>query len=54
MNPSNHVAVFHKVTVTSISVAGRPLDLPPSAFPHGDYGMTLDSSTVVMVLLVAP
>ena len=54
MHPSDHVAVFYKVTLTGISVAGRPLDVAPSAFPHGDYGMTLDSSTVVMVLLVAP
>ena len=54
MHPSAHVVVFYKVTLTGISVAGRPLDVPPSAFPHGDYGMILDSGTVVTVLPAAP
>ncbi|XP_039841745.1 aspartyl protease family protein At5g10770-like [Panicum virgatum] len=54
MHPSAHVVVFYKVTLTGISVAGRPLDVAPSAFPHGDYGMILDSDTVITVLPAEP
>ncbi|KAF8657344.1 hypothetical protein HU200_060112 [Digitaria exilis] len=54
MHPSDHVAVFYRVTHTGISVAGQPLDVPPAAFPHGGYGMILDSGTVVTWLPAAP
>nr|CAB3467887.1 unnamed protein product [Digitaria exilis] len=54
MLPSDHVAVFYRVTLTGISVAGRPLDVPPAAFPHGGYGMILDSGTVVTWLPAVP
>ncbi|CAL5038213.1 unnamed protein product [Urochloa decumbens] len=54
MHPSDHIAVFYKVTLTGISVAGRPLDVPPSAFPHGGFGMIVDSGTVITWLPAAP
>ncbi|KAL6596623.1 hypothetical protein ACP70R_047266 [Stipagrostis hirtigluma subsp. patula] len=50
MHMSDHVPPFYRVTLTGISVGGRRLDVPPEVFPHGEYGMIVDTGTVVTVL----